>query len=330
MKKLSLGMKISLGFALLILITVILGIVGILEMRAVGEDSRILAHEYVPEVAVAMELRGAANRLMYEMRGYGFTEEKQYYDNALKELNAVGEALKKARSLEEKSPHLKQLRAQIETAQKAEEEYKALMLQTVETTAKMAANRGVLDKAADTYMENCGVYLTGQNEKVKTDLDDRQSKIDIVSRLVDVGASARVLNFKAQALQSPDLLQEAVKTLDGVATLLEKLKPITTKKIDLERIERIASAAGGYQSAMKAYADEFRKGALADVRILKKSAGPWMRIPPSMLRPAMNTSRSSRANLQMICWNEIQKLPWSTISLTWAMQPGSVLTSPRP
>lgn len=58
MKNLSLGLKISLGFALLIIIAASLGIMAIWRMGGVETQSAMLADEYVPEVDVAVELRG--------------------------------------------------------------------------------------------------------------------------------------------------------------------------------------------------------------------------------------------------------------------------------
>ena len=110
MKNFSLGMKISFGFGLLIIIAIALGSTSIWNMKNVEEQSVMLAEEYVPEVDVAVELRGAANRMMYEMRGYGFTEEEKFYQNAQKEIKAVETALEKGRVLDEKSPNLKKLK----------------------------------------------------------------------------------------------------------------------------------------------------------------------------------------------------------------------------
>ena len=70
-KDMSFGKKIAVGFATLILITVIVGSLGAWWMKSAQVDSEMLAMEYVPEMAIGAEIRGAANRLMYQMRGYG-------------------------------------------------------------------------------------------------------------------------------------------------------------------------------------------------------------------------------------------------------------------
>ena len=110
MRQMKLGTKIVLGFSILILIALFLGGMAVYQMKNVEGDSVMLANEYIPEVDVASELRGASNRVMYEMRGYGFTEDEKYYKAAQKEMAAVDKALEDARELEKRSPHLKKLK----------------------------------------------------------------------------------------------------------------------------------------------------------------------------------------------------------------------------
>ncbi len=264
MKNLSLGLKIASGFALLILIAGALGLMAIWNMNKVEKQSTMLAHEYVPEVDVANELRGAANRVMYEMRGYGFTEDETFYTNAQKELKAVEFALEKARALEAVSPNLKALKGHIKVATKAVEEYKTLVQQTVDTNGKLAENRKVLDLSAAKYMTNSNEFLAGQNEKFKIDLGERQKKIDTVTHLVEAGSATRVFNFKSQALGDPKLMNKAITTIGGITGLIKDLREISRSADDIKRIDATETAAKNYQSAMVQFLAEYKKGSMAD------------------------------------------------------------------
>ncbi len=270
MKNLSLGVKIAFGFAVLIVISAVLGLMAIWNMKNVSTQSTILAHEYVPEVDVAVELRGAANRLMYEMRGYGFTEDNKYYQSARVEIEAVETALQKARDLEEKSPNLKKLKAQIEAAAKAVEEYKRLIQETVETTEKLAADKQNLAVIAKNYMENAFDFLANQKEQFKIDLDERQQKIKFITDLVHIGSHVRVANFKAQAMKTPELMRKAVLELARVEEPLSGLREITRDKEDIQKINTIQSAARNYQNAIEQFEAEFGKGDVSNETILAK------------------------------------------------------------
>ena len=265
MKNLSLGLKISLGFALLIIIASVLGIMAIWNMGRVETQSTMLANEYVPEVAVANELRGASNRVMYEMRGYGFTEDTAFYDAGMKELAVLDAALEKARKLEAASPNLKQLKGQLEIASQAVEEYKTLMKQTVDTTARMAKERNTLDSSAEAYMTNSNAFLAGQNEQFKQDLAARQEKISLVSRLVDIGASTRVLNFKSQATNDTSLMRSAIETIEKADPVLTQLRQISSAKEDIARIDATQDGAKSYKDDMDRFLIEYNKGSMASV-----------------------------------------------------------------
>ena len=268
MKNMKLGMKITLGFGILIAIAATLGSLGVWNMKAVETQSQILAHEYVPEVGVAEDLRGASNRVMYEMRGYGFTGDEKYYQDALKELETVDKALAEARELEQKSPHLVKLKDQLAVASQAVEEYKALARQTAETNARIAEDRQKLDAAAATYMQNCADFLAGQNEAFEKDLAERQQKIALVSTLVDIGSTVRVANFKSQALDEPALMEYAIGKLNEVQPVVAALGKITRDEEDLKRIDDIKSASADYQTAMSYFFAEHKKGAMADHALL--------------------------------------------------------------
>ncbi len=270
MKNLAMGIKIALGFGILILIAGVLGSLGVYNMKGVEGDSIMLAEEYVPEVDVAVELRGAANRIMYELRGYGFTEDKKYYENAQTEFKAADNALAKARELEKNSSNLKKLKGQIEVATKAIDEYKALAKQTHDTNAKLASIRKVLDESAVKYMQNSNSFLAGQNEKLKIDLDERQKKIELVTRLVSIGSETRVSNFKSQALNDSQLMENAISKIGETASAITELRTVTRAKDDIKRINDTETASNGYQKAMRAFLKEFKKGTSAELAVLNK------------------------------------------------------------
>ncbi|WP_020590097.1 methyl-accepting chemotaxis protein [Desulfobacter curvatus] len=270
MKNLSLGLKITFGFAVLIIIAVALGLMAVVNMRTVGTKSTMLAKEYIPEVAVAMELSEAADEVAFEMRGFGYTEDKKFYQLTQTAMDSVDMALQKARELDDNSPNLKKLKSQIDIASKAVEEYKALIRQTVDTGAKLAVNRRTMDESAKKYMLNSTELLKGQNAKFKSDLNARQQKIKLATDLVHIGAGVRVINFKAQAANDTGLMQKAISQLDGIAEPVNELRAMIRDSEDIQRLKSIQSAGQTYQKAMEQFMMEFNRGSLADKRVLNR------------------------------------------------------------
>ncbi len=252
-RQMTLGKRISAGFVVVIAIAVAIGGLGVWNMLKARDNSNMLATEYVPEVRVANELRGAANRLMYDMRGYGFTEQPRYYEEAQEELAAVKQHLKDAAALADRAVHLKTLEGQVAEAGAAVDEYEGLMQRTQEIIATMDGQRGKLDKNAVTYMENCAAFLDGQNEAFDRDLDERRKKVDIVTDIVARGTFARVENFKAQASGDMMIMRNAAEHIRGLEQEVKLLRSITHQEENLEKIDTIGKAAGTYAGAMEAY-----------------------------------------------------------------------------
>ena len=253
MKNMKLGAKIALGFGVLIIIAAILGIVGVVQMGTVETETTKLAEEYIPEVDMAVDLRGGANRMMYAMRGYGFTEDPKFYEQAQKELQAVENSIEVGRQLDKKAKNLKALKGQLDTATKAVDEYKGLVKQTVETVARMDGDRKVLDASAGKYGANANDFLAGQNAAFKKDLAERQKKVQTVTSIVNVGTKVRVTNFRAQATNDMALMQEAIGILGGLKKYTDVLRPITRAPADIKRINDTEAAAKKYADNMAAY-----------------------------------------------------------------------------
>lgn len=280
--KMKLGTKITLGFGVLILIAGIFGIISVWNMVVVDKESTKLAEEYLPELRVATDLRGAANRLMFSMRSYGLTEEERYYQLSLKELDNIKNALKEGEELEARAKNLKMLKSQLNEANLAYVKYRDLIEVTKGILNEINNVRETLDESAAQYMLYCNSYLDGQNAKIKRDLKARQDKISLVSSLVDIGSSARVHNFKAQATNSSKTMALSIKEMSGVNSVLEKLQALSKDREDIERINSIKRASLNYTKAMEDFIRERRRGERGSVlkRIrdeMDKNAGIYVK-----------------------------------------------------
>ena len=270
------GTKIALGFTSLVGIAVLLGGMAVWQMMDVSSESTKLADEYIPEVEVASQLRGAANRTMYEMRGYGLSEEAGYYSKAQEEMAAVQEHLSEAAALANRAINLKALQAHVTEARGAADTYAQLMVQTEQAIADLNSEREILDENAATYMQNCTDFIGGQNQAFRRDLDERTKKVAIVTDIVNLGTTVRVTNFKAQAAQDIELMKEAVAALNGLNAHLTALRPITHDAADIQRINDTETAAEKYARNMNAYIQTQEAMAVAGAQ-MDENASAYMK-----------------------------------------------------
>ncbi|MEM6470975.1 MAG: methyl-accepting chemotaxis protein [Planctomycetota bacterium] len=267
--KLSLGAKIGVGFCTILLITIGLGVGTVYQTRSVQSQSTVLANEYVPEVIVANKMRGATNRAMYAMRGYGLTFNSSFLTDAEAELQALNEALLEAQELDFRSLNLKGLADQLLTVKSQLGEYEALVNETEQTASKLVTLRKTLDTSAQDYMRNTQEILIGQQAKFTTDLNERLAKLSAGAALQKLTAEARVLNFKAQATNDLTLMQRAIRTLDSVVKERDSILPITRREEDLESLQRIVDTSSDYQSSMQSFISIHQDGAPSETTLMQ-------------------------------------------------------------
>ncbi|MBF0228785.1 MAG: MCP four helix bundle domain-containing protein [Desulfamplus sp.] len=266
-----LGTKIGLGFGSLIIIAMLLGGMAVINMRGVSVDATKLANEYVPEVDIASEIDNAASRLMYAMRGYGFTEGDNFYKDAQSEIKNLDTAIAKGDELSKSAIHLEKLDDHLAVIKSARDQYKDAMDSTKEFITALQSGRTALEGSAAVYMENGYRFLESQNVAFKSDLKERQEKIASVITLVETGSDVRAANFKAQADNEPELMQKAVDKLDSVKPIIESLRKIIRSEDDNKRMDNIVNGASAYQDAMKLFLRESKKGVSADASILAQT-----------------------------------------------------------
>ncbi|MFP4061368.1 MAG: methyl-accepting chemotaxis protein [Halochromatium sp.] len=267
---LKLGSKIILGFAALIAITAILGGIATVNMLTVMNKSVMLAEEYVPEVEIATRLRGAATNLMYAMRGYGLTGADNYWQDAEAEAALLDEALTDAKALETNASHLSTLGDQIANAEQARDTYFELMERTRQQTQRLEANREQLDDNAAAYMQAANAFLERQNALFEQALEERLTKVQAVTRIVEFGSRARVVNVQAQAqaMEQASLRQEAIEQLTAIAAEIEAIRPITRRQEETAQLDTIEDSAADYRAAIRAHGNEADKDVAASEQLL--------------------------------------------------------------
>ena len=122
LKRMKIGGKLTLAFGVLLLIFAGVGAMSWMNMREVQREAHALADEAVPEMVVAASVQQAAQSVMYEIRGYGYTYEPRYLEQGRQKLVEIRNRLKEATDLAAKFPALVRLR---ENAAKASAAVKA-------------------------------------------------------------------------------------------------------------------------------------------------------------------------------------------------------------
>jgi methyl-accepting chemotaxis protein len=262
-----LSAKITGGFGLLILVAMILGGLAVVNMTRVKTDVNELVDEKVPQVAVANNVERMSLLTMYQMRGYAYTEEKQFLDEMREQLKNVKKYLDEAKTLAD-TRKLATLKKNAELAETKALEYERLANETVTKTDAMIADKAASLQAAEKYMEVCDGYLQSQSKKLVEEVEqlaegktnmtaakvmDRVWKIATANEIVDNGNWIRIGTWQAIATRDPKLFVETEKRFEVVNAKLDALKAKTIQEANLKQIEACRAAGKAYLACMDSF-----------------------------------------------------------------------------
>jgi methyl-accepting chemotaxis protein len=140
---------------------------------------------------------------------------------------------------------------------------------TKASIARLKGFRQELNNNAAAYMAASAEFLDSQNQAFEKEMNLRLQRLTLVNQLVDMGTKVRVMNFKAQALNDPGLMVDAINELQALNGVTRKLREVTPDVEDLSLIGKTEGAAEGYLGAMAKFFRQFRKGDRADTEVLQ-------------------------------------------------------------
>ncbi len=253
MKSLKLSTRIGFGFGLTILITIGLGVLAIIQMGKVSEQSKVLAELEVPQVSIGNNLERNALLAMYANRAYGLTENESY-------LKTGREHLKEAANYTKKAVELAEAEGREDNAVNGVldilEQYNELLDETQKTNQELKSIRANMDSAAAVFMSSTSEFLEKQRRVTRDEIDsgasqaklnERLTKITVVNNVIENGNSVRLLAWRAQAERNPELIDETGIFFDKIKAELDQVRPITHDQEDIDRINNCQQAATEYQ-----------------------------------------------------------------------------------
>ncbi|MBI5519438.1 MAG: HAMP domain-containing protein [Desulfovibrio sp.] len=256
MKNLSLGTKIGGGFAVLIIISMLLGGVAVFNMKRVGTIADALETEIAPQVAVAVEVERASLLTMYDMRSYSLSGDESLWEGASKHLAEVEQALAKAVALAQKHPDLVKLKENSAKASAKVAEYKALALKTHELEVSKDKIVEEMVAQGNEFMRTSGEFQDSQVKQAKEDLKgrvdakklaERIDKVDFMADVMNAGNTIRLANWKTMATRDQKFMNEAMSNFEVIEKKLELIRSLTRQEVNLKQLDSVKAAAVAYR-----------------------------------------------------------------------------------
>ena len=258
--KLTIGNKIGLGFAAVLLILGATGGYSIIKMKQSVVGSRYLSEDYIPELEIAQNFQAATAAAGINVRSFGFTGDRTYLEKGQKALGDLEASLKQLEELAARTTILIKLKASIPEGVKDVADYKQLVNDTDKLDKEMQSLREAATAAATGANENLSTIIAGQYTKLDKEiasnaeadkLAERKTKIVMLSEVRLIVNNTRIANFRSQALRDPKILENAVADFGKADAQLALLLPLLKNAEDIKETEEARKDLKAYEVALK-------------------------------------------------------------------------------
>jgi methyl-accepting chemotaxis protein len=266
----TIGKKLTVGFLCVALITLALGILAVVNMARVTTIAEQLAADNVPAVEVANEVERNALATMYAARGYAYTDETHYLDEARQALAETRQQVSRAQA-HAASQNMDQLARNADRAGSSATQYEQLLNQTVDRTEALVRIVQMADQAAVQFVQSVEAYLTAQENDlaayleglvtsedsdqvaVKEEVLTRQARMKAANDVLDAGNAIRINTWRSVADRDADRLRATLERFATLNSLLEDLQRNTRQEANLRLLAQCSQAGNGYRDAIRQY-----------------------------------------------------------------------------
>lgn len=309
----TLGKRITMGFAILVAITLILGVIGVINMRSAATGADKLASIYAPEVQVASEIFKEANQIRYDIRGFVMQDNDAALANAKKGLVQIQKELAVAQELGKKY-NLKALLEQESKATKGVNEYITTVERAEKILARKRATTTLMTDSANIFMKNAEEFLSNQNTLMKQEIQakidpnkllERLEKINKINDVIDLGNAARIAGQRAQVRRDITIIEAGVKNFDTIYKLISEIRLTVTRPANLEQLKAVETAARNYEGALKSFVAILQETA-TESAILVKLAGEVLNAAEMVvdlgIKNTTDIAQESNESLSLASW----------------------------
>ena len=260
MKRLTIGAKIGLGFGMLILITAILGGIGVGAMKLVQAKTKILAESFVPESRVASDLQDTFDRVVLNSQSYGLVPDHAYLTEARKAIELVHEQQRLAQTLADAHPELAQLQQDLKTLTPELKTYESLIDQTETQNQGLLTTWEQLTAAAADFTTNIDKLKTAQLEKLNNEvstnadlakISERVNKILLIVNIRNAGDAARVAVYEAYATRNSRLIETGLKQLEPMEGWFNEMAPMIHTQVISNQLARVRIRTQTYRDTLQ-------------------------------------------------------------------------------
>jgi methyl-accepting chemotaxis protein len=230
MSTLSLSKQISIGFAIILVAMIVMGVIAIGGMSSAISNSEKLNDEFISEVDVASSLERNFAKARNDISKFLYSENIAYKKDADKIGVVVFERINTLKEISKKYPNLTVLAKDLPKIEASIGTYKVDIDEAERLFVQKKVMQQGLNEKAKIFTKQANSVLENQKAQMLT---SAQTKVDVLLRVERLftsydalinGLELRLASFRSTAMKDVSILEEALKEFDRVLEPIQKLR----------------------------------------------------------------------------------------------------------
>jgi len=293
-----LGTKISLGFAVLLVLTVAVGAAAITSMWGVTAKANSLVNREMPQVDICNDIDTAIRDANLAARAYAYSGEKRHFDEAQKNFEAADTHFQEADTFIKAHPELTKFKDQKEQLIKAVASFKSEISGTFENWKAVEENQNKMLDERKKFLAVTSEYLGLQYKKSDQDIRNKAEEAVLLHRVEKISKMESLVDDINESMQSvllavgdhnPDALNNAKAQYETLIKKLGGLRAITTQDDDLKRMTALEDAGTQFRDSSLAMQQALRE-MVGNAKRRTDKVAACMAIDNAMLNEAIDTA----------------------------------------
>ena len=251
--------KLMLSFGLILLLSLISGVISYWQIKQGETQAKMLLSSYLPEADLTKKLNDSMDSTMYNM--LIFTESLQFdhLSKSVQSLNDVRKTLQQVQEFSKSNIHLILLRQNIDKLAEKMGTYANQIVSSSNNAQQILDARIQQDRAGEKFTASCLKLITTQKELFSSVLSTNAPVKEIqkltklsyqMERVLDRGNFIRLANFKFQATQKLNLIEEAMPLFDEIQEETRSIELQIQSDESRANLKIMTQAAADYRSAI--------------------------------------------------------------------------------
>ncbi len=261
MKNWTIKRQITTGFAMTLLLSLIIGIIAVTSMRSASDRAKIMADKTMPALDLLTDMMGNVLRCRLETRAYGLSGDPKFLDAIRAAREKQQRTLDAIEALTVKYPELVRLKEFITTVHEPLTTWQNGVAKTQERVQELDAQLAGMNKNSDQFLKLAAAYFTSQKENAISEIQQKAEEARILQHFEksDLMNSIVALQFRniaalSQAKQTRKLppLESAMKDHEELLAKLTRARDISNVPDDKKRCESMLELAATSKNEMTA------------------------------------------------------------------------------